>query len=427
MRALRNVLLVMCISSFLLAGCDGNSQPFEEAVEVRNLQITALSVTPPANSQPTIFLNTNDRMQFGIQGLSANGTNLVLSGTGRRWSVSDSSIAGIDANGLLTAHANGNVSVFVSVGDLVSSPFTLTVSNATLTAIESIEGETSIERCLPQNYLALGRFSDLSLRNLNTVTWSIDDTVNARIVTNPDATVTLTGLNSGAPLSLRAAVGAIVATPASVTILDTLSELSISPRLARVDVDESQAFTATGTYNDQPATETMAAIGTRIIVISESVDWRITSGESNATVSNVSPTKVVLTGVASGNAVLSVSCGDLAKVQTVYIGATDSDDSDQLSFNTDDPLVILRSDTAGFRLRVSTGSSFSSANEVTEVDDNVIWNVSHSNSSTPTITLVETGVNAGLVRPLAFGTLEATVTATYNNQTISIRISVDPT
>ncbi len=95
MRTLPSVLLMLCLSGLMLAGCDGESQPFEEAVEIRNLQITALSVTAPANSQPEIFLNTTDRAQFGIQGLRANGTSLAVSGTGRQWSVSDSSVAGI--------------------------------------------------------------------------------------------------------------------------------------------------------------------------------------------------------------------------------------------------------------------------------------------------------------------------------------------
>ena len=120
MRTLRSVMLMLCIFGLMLAGCDGESQPFEEAVEIRNLQITALSVTPPANSQPMIFLNTDDRVRFGIQGLRANGTSLVLSGTGRQWSVSDTSVAGIDANGQLTDRAEGVVSVLVRIGDLVS-------------------------------------------------------------------------------------------------------------------------------------------------------------------------------------------------------------------------------------------------------------------------------------------------------------------
>jgi len=423
MRILRSVSLILCLLSLILAGCDGESQPFEEAVEIRNLQITALSVTPPANAQAMIFLNTNEQVQFGIQGLRANGTSLVLGGTGRQWSVTDTSVAAIDANGLLTARANGDVAVFVRVGDLVSSAFTLTVRNASLTAIEVIEGEASIERCLPQDYLAVGRFSDNTPRNLTAVSWSIDDAANARVVTNTNGSATLTGLNSGA-LLLNAAVGPVVATPVSIAVLDTLSALNISPSPATVDVDESQAFTATGTYNDQAATDTTPAAGTRRVVISESVDWRITSGASNATVNNVSPNKGSLLGVAGGNVVLSASCGDLADVQTVVIRSTDSDDADQLSFNTDDPLIISRTNTAGFRLRVSTGSSFSSADEVTQVNDNVLWRVTHSNTTTPIITLVETGTNAGLIRPLATGDEAATVTATFNNQSISIRVSV---
>lgn len=422
MRILRSVTLLLCMSTFMLIGCDGESRPFEEAVEVRDLQVTALSVIPPANSQPAIFLNSDESVQLGIQGLRADGTNLTLSGTGRLWSVSDTSVADIDTNGLLSARADGITSVFVNIGDLVSSPFTLTVRNATLSAIESIDGDTSIERCLPQNYQAVGRFSDNSLRNLNAVSWSIANAVNAQVVTNADATATLTGLNSS-ELLLSAAVGSIISTPpASIIVLDTLSALAISPSPASVAVGGTQRFTATGIYIDEPTALDTPGAATRSVVITESVNWSVTSDESNATVSNVAPNSGTITGVVAGNALLSASCGALADNQTITISSPDT--SGQLSFNVDDPFFLSQSNTAGFQLRVSTGSTFSVANEVTQVNDNVIWGLTTTGTTTPIVALLETGVNAGLIQPLATGPNGATVSATFNNQTISIGISV---
>ncbi|MFK7852982.1 MAG: hypothetical protein AB8B79_02670 [Granulosicoccus sp.] len=413
--------LVLTLFVLLLSACEGESQLFEEAVEVRNLQITALSVTPPANFRDEIFLNTTEQIQFAVQGARANGESIALSATGRRWFVSDTNVAGIDANGLLTAREDGEVSVFVQIGDLVTLiPYTLEVQNRVLESIELIEGPASIERCLPQVYTAVGQFEGGTLRNLQSVQWSIGDTTDARVDTNEDATATVTGLNFGAVI-LDASVGAITATaPASIEIQDTLTELDISPSPARVDVNESQAFIVTGTYNDEAATDTTPAVGTRRVTITESVDWSITSGTANATVSNEAPDKGTVTGVASGNAVLSARCGDLADIQTVVISSADNDESEQLSFNTtDNPLRIARNNTAGFRLRVSTGSTFTTGNEVT---DEVSWNIESLATTTVPISLLEDGVNAGLIRPIAIG--DANVTATLDDQSITIRVSV---
>lgn len=413
--------LLLALLILLLSACDGESQLFEEAVEIRNLQITALSVTPPANSRDEIFLNATEQLQFAVEGVRANGQTIALSATGRRWFVNDTNVAGIDANGLLTAREDGEVSVFVQIGDLVTLiPYTLEVQTRALESIELIEGPASVERCLPQDYTAVGQFVGGTLRNLQSVQWSIGDTADARVETNEDATATLTGLNFGVVL-LDASVGAISATtPASIEIQDTLTALDISPSPARVDVGESQAFVVTGTYNDEPATDSTPAVGTRRVTITESVDWSITSGTANASVSNDGSDKGTVTGVASGNAVLSARCGDLADIQTVVISSTDDDDSDQLSFNTtDNPLRIAQNNTAGFRLRVSTGSTFTTGNEVT---DEVSWNIESLTTTTVPISLVEVGANAGLIRPIAIG--DANVTATLDDQSITIRVSV---
>ena len=412
--------LLLGFFSVLLIACDGESQPFEESVEIRDLQITALNVTPPANARESIILNVGENAQFGISGLRANGTSITLSGTGRQWFVSNAATASINRNGLLSATADGAVSVSVRIGDLVSAPFALSVNTQPLMAIEQIQGASSIERCLPQNYTAVGRFGDNSLRNLRAVNWSLADDDQGQVTTNDDATATVNGQNAG-ELTLNATVGAISANaPLSITVENTLSALDVSPSPARVNVDESLSFTATGTYNDQPATDTTPASGTRRVVITESVEWSITSGSANASVSNDAPNKGRVTGIASGNTVLSARCGDLADVQTVVVSDADDDDTDQLSFNTtDNPLVILRTNTAGFRLRVSTGSEFSSDNEVT---DQVSWDVDPIASTTTPINLLETGSNVGLIRPLAIG--EANITATHDGQSISIRVSV---
>jgi hypothetical protein len=418
MSNIRSVATLLSIVASVLGGCDGNSQPFEEAVEVRNLELVSLEVIAPANSQEQIFLNINQSLQFGVQGRKSNGESLMLSATGRQWAVSDVSVASVDGNGLLSAHANGITGVSVRIGDLVSPVFELTVSDATLSDIESISGPTMVERCIPQDYIAIGRYSDDTVRNLNSVAWTVSDSTNAPVTTDANAKATLTGLNPGA-LQLIASQGSLEL-PKSIEVLDTLSTLDILPSPAGVDVGSTQAFTATGTYNDEPTTGTNTTAGTRRILITQSVDWQITSGSGNATVINSGTDRGVVSGVASGTATLSASCGDLTDVQTVVVISKNSSDSTQLSFNTiDNPLRLLRSNTAGFRLRVSTGSTFSEGDEVT---DDVVWLLNHESSTTPAINLATSGPDVGLIRPLAFG--ESTITATVGDTSIILTVAV---
>ncbi len=407
----------------LLSACDGDSRPFSEAVEVRAANLTSIEIAPPINSLPEIILNPGQRLQMGITGVSASGQRITLESSDRDWRVSDPSVAVIDGSGQLRALADGPVSVFLELGGLVAQAFPVEVDNQTLVSISVISGEASVERCRPEDYFATGIFTDGRPRLLDDVTWSLPAVANAdgRVFNNPDGTATLTALNVSM-LSLTATSAAVTQSLA-VEVSDTLRSLVITPNPASVNVGEELDLVATGQYASSAPVEGQPDPSVNQVVITEQVTWDVVSGESAASISNADGSRGQVSGVAAGTATVNASCGNLfAEPRTITVSASsDSDDSDALTFNVASPFTLPRTQSNGFRLRVSTGTIYDEDNDVSE---DVTWTFTSLETTTNPITLVQSGEDAGLIRPLAEGS--ATVTATTSDgvtNTITVRVS----
>jgi hypothetical protein len=404
MRKVMMSLVSATLGAFVLAGCEGDSRPFEEAVEIRTRNITALTVSPPAMAVDDLFINRAQSVQFSVQGRSVSGQSIPLSASDRDWRVTDASVATITDSGLLTGRDNGEVGVFVSIGGLDSELYTLQVSDAELSAIQAIIGPAIVERCRPEDYRATGVYDDGSVRDLLAVNWALEQNSDelARVASSDDGSVTLTGLNTGV-VDLIASSGE-PSQSRSVEIGNSLTSLSITPSPAGVDVGRTQAVVATGSYIDVDPVAGVSVARER--VITDAVDWQVTSGTEFASVSNTEGSRGRVTGLEEGSATLSASCGNVIDTVAVTVSDT-SPDPDELSFNEDSPLILPRSLTQGVQLRVAEGSTYSAGNDVTS---RVTWTVSTGANLTTPVSVVREGVNAGLVRPLAIG--EATITAT---------------
>jgi len=409
---------VVCLG---LSACEGDSRPFSEAVEVRAGNLVGVVVTPPANSPAEIFLNIDQRLQFGLQGMTAAGALVPLDSTDRDWQVSDSSVATISADGQLRALSNDPVDIFVKFGGLTSAPFSVTVDNRDLQSISLISGAGSVERCRPQDYFATGIFEGGSTRTLDDVRWTLPGTelADAGVLTNPDGTATLTALNLSA-LSLTATSdGQSLSLP--VEVADTLRTLEITPNPAGLDVGATLSMVATAGYVTGTENEDEPDIlGTRV-VINEQVNWAIDSGELFARVSNTAGTRGQVTGVAAGAASVSASCGALGSVRTLIVSDVSSTSSSSgLSFNVGSPYNLPLSQTNGFRFLVSTGSSYDAANDITQ---QVTWTFTNQETTANPISLIRTGSEAGRVTPVRIGT--AVITATDDDgRAISLTVEV---
>lgn len=408
----RNALCAVAALT-LLAACDGDSRPFEEAVEISELNIRSLSVIPPDSTVDELYLNIGESIAFGVQGLNTAAQTVELEATDRQWQVSDSSVAQIDENGTLLALANGAVDVWVEIGGVVSDTFSLNVSDADLVGVDSILGDTIVERCVAADYQARGLYDDGTIRDLVAVDWTLADadTDNARLVSSPDINVTLTGLNATI-VTLSAALDGFSG-DLDVEISDSLAALAITPDTGSVDVDDTAAFVATGSYSGvAPGSEAVDDGTLRQIDVTSEVDWSIVTGAGFASVSNTTGTKGQVTGLEAGSATLSANCGTLA-ANSVVITVTESV-VDSLSFSQGTFYTLDPDDDDGVILLVSSGTTYDANDQIDNED--LEWEFTASGDTDAIELSTEDDDEPGLIVPLVESGL-GTVTVTHSNGT----------
>lgn len=420
-------LLLRCLLAASLAlgltACDGDSRPFSEAVEVERLNLQLVRITPPANAQDELYLNVGQSIQLGIAGQSASSSSIELSSRDRDWRVSNTAVATVDSHGRLTAKANGPVDVFVLVGGLTSSAFRVTVFDATLTAIEQISGASIGKRCLPEDYYAVGRFSDDTTRTLTNTRWRLANATdsNAVVVRNADASASLTGFNAGT-FQLIATQDSVDSQAFEVQIADTLKSILITPNPAAVDKDKTLDLSAQGEYSKDPVNG-VAQEGSESKIITEHVSWALSTSGNAAAISNALGSRGVLTGKAAGTETVVVNCGSLQAFRTIRINDPNSSSSAKtLSFNQDNPLLLSRAGSPSVQLRVSTGSTYDADDEIAFSD--LTFTVTGISQGTQAISLGDNNSStAGLIRPQV-ETGEALVTVTQISTGLTATLTV---
>lgn len=401
-------LLVLAALAPVVTGCSGDARPFEEAVEVRELDIASIEILPPLTGSLTkLFIDVGERADFDLAGLNRDGGVVELGDGGRDWFVDDGAIARIDDSGVLTGLGEGTVSVGVSVGGIRANTFPLTVRTATLETIDAIEGPDAPEACLASRYGAAGRFSDGSRRALPGATFTLTSgTAELREPTAGDGNLLSSGGvdlvpgDSGA-VGLRASVGP-VAFERTLAVASTLQSLTIPDASRSVRVDGSIDLTASATY--------ARGVGTATVNVTDTVNWEVVTGTANATVSNTSPTRGRVFGTGEGNVIVEARCGEFSDTAQVIV--TTSGNSAGLVFERDD-LNLRVGDV--LQLKVSTGSSYSSRDDVTE-------DARFDSSNDNVVDVVRFGSTGGTIEAIAAG--EATIEATHDGDTATITVTV---
>lgn len=366
-------------SAIVLASCSGDGRPLEEAVETNQLNLVrnGLAIVQPTGLLNPLFVNPGEQINFSILATNSAGESLPLSVADRRWSVSNPAVASIDGNGKFIGIADGFVQVGLQIGGLTAE-FDVTVAEGTLTAINVIEedpmeGESSLERCLPEMYRATGTFTHTfsgepatSSRGLVNVDWSVNDPEMGSATAQLNGTTSVTAFNAG-ELELTATVGNLSDTE-PLTVSSTLDRIEISPALLTVMAGSDLQVFANGFYlrGDE---ETPTPID-----ITQSVNWSLPTDNGFATVSNVAPTKGLVAGIAEGNPEITAACGDdIQAVGTIVVQADDGSVSTELAFDGGrNQRISLSQGTR--QLRVSTGSEYDEDNDVTD-DDDTTWTV----------------------------------------------------
>ncbi len=267
---------------------------------ITSATLTALTVNP---SGPTIAAGTTQ--QFAVTGTFSDSSTQDLSAQAQ-WSLSDSSVAAINTNGLVTSLVPGQITVTATFGGFNNSA-TLTVTAALLTAINVAPANASLFVGNTQQFAATGIFSDNSQQDLTgTAVWTSSNSNVASISPTGSATAMASGLST-VSATFNSTVGST-----SLTVTNSppaLQSISISPASAMVAEGFSQPFTAQGTFTDGSMQD-----------VTNLVLWS-SSAPSIATVSNAAGSNGVATGAGVGGVTVNANLGSVVGTANLTVTA----------------------------------------------------------------------------------------------------------
>ncbi len=208
-------------------------------IDESGVTLSSIAVTPAGPS-----INAGATQQFTATGTYSDESteNITSSVT---WSSSQTGTATITSGGLATAGAAGSTTITATLG-AISGNTTLTVVELDVTDITVTPASQTIYDGHTQQYTATATYEDESTGNItSTVTWSSTSTDVATIASGGLAT----GEGPGSTYIVATSGSVHNSTGLTVAAVE-LSSIAVTPADAEIEVDDTQQYTATGTYND---------------------------------------------------------------------------------------------------------------------------------------------------------------------------------
>jgi len=427
---LARFLAVATLGSLAVA-CSGDVQPLAEAIEVRDLRLDSLSIERPFGTLTPFVVSAGERVTFGLSGLDVNGRTIdEIDPEGRNWRVSDGAFASIDGNGELVALSDGSVTVDVRIGDIAAPPFDVRVATAPLLSIDRIVGADELDPCVVERYTAIGTFADEteSERLLRGVAWTTTAAGTERRPSEDRSVVELSASEAGGTVTLvatveQASLAKEIGVNTSLTGLDLeRADQSGSVQSFTVSAGETLDLRAIGRYTGADGVA-------RARDVTDSVVWETVDGAGFASVSNDRETRGRVTATSAGIAQVRARCGNLpSESRQVVVGATTSDSSsaEGLSFDGidngrgdgDGGSISIAQSVGQFQLRVSLGSEYDEADDVTDLAD---WSVVNP-GDLPIGAIDSDGLDRGIFSPLNPGVGQIRVD--YSGRTVTLTVTV---
>ena len=366
------------------------------SLTITSATLMALDVTPAIPSIPAGLLQ-----QFFATGTFSDGTTKDMTAE-VTWNSTDAGVATVSnatgSNGLATTLVQGMATITAIFGNMSGSTL-LTVTPATIIAIEVDPLDLSIPRGSIQQFTAAGILSDDAVIDLTPeVTWSSSATGVATVSNETGFEGIATTITPGTATITAAYQG--LAGSATLTVTPAMLEsIAISPVTSSIALGTFQQYNAIGTYSDNSTLD-----------ISDSVTWSSTSlsiavisnagGETNglATSTGVGSTTIKATAgsIVSNSATLTVTS---ATLQSITVTPTNT--------------TIARKSTRQF-----TATGIFSDGSVQDLTTAATWS-----SSATTVAVISNASNSkGLATGVGIGS--ATITARFGGITGSTTLTV---
>jgi uncharacterized protein YjdB len=264
----------------LFLACGGSSSSTKSGPTV-NTTVTLKSITLSATAGK---LSVGSTRQFTATGTYSDGTTKDLTST-VAWSSSNTTVAQVNASGLVTAQASGSTTILGTLGG-VSGASSVTVNAALNTITISPSPSANVPTGQTLQFSASGTYSDASTAVISSlVAWSSSDSTIATV----DANGLVTGVAPGS-VQITASLSGVSAS-VSVQVQTTLLSISVTPANPAIELNTTQPLAASGTFSDGTEQD-----------LTNKVTWT-SSDTSKATID----TTGLVTAVASGSSTITAA------------------------------------------------------------------------------------------------------------------------
>ncbi|UPR31039.1 Ig-like domain-containing protein [Vibrio crassostreae] len=208
------------------------------------------------------------------------------------WKSSDTSVATVNAEGLVTGELPGVSDITAQLDGITSQKVSVTISDAVLEGLVVTPGSVTLSKGTSEQLTATASFSDGSSHDVTSqVSWKSSDTSVATV----NAEGVVTGESPGVS-DITAQLDGIISQKVSATISDAVLEsLVVTPGSVTLSKGTSEQLTATASFSDGSSHD-----------VTSQVSWK----SEETSVATVTSSGLV-TGEQTGNTVVSASLGDV--------------------------------------------------------------------------------------------------------------------
>ncbi len=411
MRILSGSCAIMLVGMLVACDSDNDAKQLRNRVTVATQNYDAVEIR---SASDVLEADTLSALTLW----AGNGEPSIEHTTDAIWASNAVDIAKVSSAGLVSALADGNVTISAQFGSLTATRV-LRVSSAPLTSI-SLDAPATLDECESVQISATGLFAadDGSERNItDAVSWSVSNTPATVGVFSSVTPGLFRSSNTGSAV-ITATRGSI-SRQATIAIADNLESLTLLPVSPVLSTSRPTVFSVTAGYNNKDATPD----------ISDNASWVI-ADTGIASIDNTLPGKGTLNPFANSNTTMTVSCGGQQVVRSLEIG--DPSIVESIKFGREDNPFSFDYQGSEIIVQLRAVAVLQTQNEETITED-VDWIVQSRDDGTP-ITLSNDSGSKGQLTVRGRGSITVRIEydfdsdrfneddSTFNKPTLTINV-----
>ncbi len=383
------ILLSQCF-----VACDGDVNNIVQGQQAEQAGIQSITLS---TNKAVIALN--ESLQINVQAVTSNSNNEDYTSQIDQWTVSDSAVATISSEGILTGLSVGTTTVSAQFANF-SASLDIVVSDAELQSLALSRIDDSGQGpdvCRPFSMSATGSYSDGTMRvDTDRVSWSASASTAGSLgagqfIFRDTDTTTIT-----------ASIGAVAAETNVTAVEANFTAITISPATPSVNAGSTLHLNAFGTFSGES------------VDLSNYVNWSLVMASGAASIDQSG----LLTGTTEGQGTVSATCSVQSHNQSLTVIAAAT-------------VASTRINNAGAGVSINVGGEtdlvawavYSDGREVDVTSDsNTVWSISSDPSSAISLITDVNNNNVGRVTGEGSGTAFVRIEFSGFNSVIEIDV-----